>query len=118
MAATRDLVNHNDLQNGLNNTLMKANAYTDEQIAAVRFDLNEARKDSNAAVAGAMAVAGIPQVMEPGKGMFGGAIGHWDGQTAFAIGASVASEHVIFKAAASINTRGKAGGTLGAGFQF
>jgi autotransporter adhesin len=52
--------------------------------------------------------------------MVGGAVGHWNGQTAFAMGLSHASDdgRVIFKAAGSINTRGNAGGNVGAGFSF
>lgn len=115
---TRDAVTQTQLQQGMADTLAKANSYTDQQIASVRFDLKEARKDADAGVAGALAVAGIPQVMEPGAGMVGGAVGHWNGQTAFAIGASKAYEKVVVKAAASFDTRGNAGGHVGAGFQF
>lgn len=52
--------------------------------------------------------------------MVGDAIDHWNGQTAFTMGVSHASDdgRVVFKAAGSVNSRGNAGGNVGAGISF
>jgi hypothetical protein len=99
---------------------LKANDrnYINEQIASVRFDLREMRKDMNGAVAGALAISGIPQVIEQDGGMIGGAVGHYNGETSFAIGVSKSKDNMVFKAGASVNTRGSAGGHVGVGFGF
>ena len=102
-------------------------SYTDQRFSvldaglkAVTFDLRNARRDAFAGTASALAVAGIPQTMDPTKTMFGGAVGHYRGQTAFAIGASGATNDgaAVFKAGATIDTHGKGGFSAGAGFAF
>ena len=100
--------------------LSGANSYTNNQIAAVRFDMSKMNKDNNAGIASAMAMGSIPQAFEPGQGIIGGGVSTWNGQQGFAIGFSKASDNgrVIVKGSGTINTRGDAGAALGVGFQF
>jgi autotransporter adhesin len=115
-----DAVNVGQLSSGLNQTLAQANGYTDTRLSQLSFDVKEARRDANAGTAAAMALATVPQAYGPGMGMVGGGVSTWGGQQAFAVGASKANADGTFivKAGATVNTRGKGGGAVGAGFAF
>ena len=67
-----------------------------------------------------MAVAGIPQTLDRAGSMIGGAIGHYRGETAFAIGmsSSINDGRTVLKAGATMDTHGKGGFSAGAGFSF
>jgi autotransporter adhesin len=118
--STSDAVNVGQLNSGLNQTLTQANAYTDARLNQVNFDLKKVRRDANGGTAAAMALATIPQAYGPGMGMIGGGISTWGGESAFAVGVSKANADGTFvlKVAATMNTRGKGGGAVGAGFAF
>ncbi|RIV89166.1 YadA family autotransporter adhesin [Aurantiacibacter zhengii] len=125
--AATDAVNLGQLQAGMADVLADSISYTDQQfgllsaqISDVAFDLEEFREEAFAGTAGAMAVAGIPQTMEPGRSMFGGAIGHYRGETAFAIGASTTFNEGrgVLKAGATVDTHGEGGFSAGAGISF
>lgn len=139
--AATDATNLGQLQAGLNSTLASANTYTDTRFGQVgtrvdqlttrvdeiAFDLGEVdnnvrrvRRDAFSGTASAMAVAGIPQTIEAGRSMVGGGIGHYRGQTAFAIGASTtfSEGRGVAKAGATLDTHGKGGFSAGAGFSF
>lgn len=98
----------------------QANAYTDGRIRALSFDLGRVRKDASAAAAGAMALAGMPQPYEAGRGMLSMGAGTVQGQQAIAFGFAKAfsDEHTVMKVGATYNTRGKVGANLGVGYQF
>ena len=66
-----------------------------------------------------LAAAGLPQAYEPGKGMIAIAGGTYQGQSAIAFGFSEAfsDEHTVIKASASYDSRGKAGASVGMGYQ-
>jgi hypothetical protein len=122
-----DAVNLGQLQSGLSSTMASSNAYTDSQFAILEdrisnldFDLSDTRRDAFAGTASALAVAGIPQTIEPGKTMIGGAVGHYRGQTAFAIGISstFAGGNGVFKAGGTVDKHGKGGFNAGAGISF
>ena len=129
--AATDAVNVGQLQasmtSAMNNAVSQANDYTDNlfgslstRIDDIEFDLDEAREEAFSGTASALAVAGIPQTIEPGRSMVGGAIGHYRGETAFAIGASSTFNdgRGVVKAGATIDTHGKGGFNAGAGFSF
>ncbi|WP_347303430.1 YadA-like family protein [Croceibacterium sp. TMG7-5b_MA50] len=139
--AATDATNLGQLQAGLNSTLVNANAYTDTRFGVVdnrvnqlttrvdqiAFDLGEmdnslrrARRDAFSGTAGAMAVAGLPQTIEAGRSMVGGGIGHYRGQTAFALGVSstFSEGRGVVKAGGTLDTHGKGGFSAGAGFSF
>jgi len=106
------------LQGGLSQTLADANAYTDLRIAEIGFDFDGLRDEAFAGTAAAMALATIPQTMEAGKSLIGGAVGHYRGQTAFGFGVSTAGDDVAFKASGTIDMNGKGGIAVGAGVSF
>lgn len=115
-----DAVNLAQLVATSNQTLLSANAYTDVRIAEVRFDLGQLRQDTDAATASSMAIATIPQSIQPGRGMFGIGTATWQGESAVALGISKATPDgdVVVNFRASINTRGDGGAAGGVGFAF
>ena len=111
--AATDAVNLGQLQSGLNNVLANSMTYTDERfgvladrIDGVAFDLEQYRDEAFAGTAGALAVAGIPQTIEAGRSMVGGAVGHYRGETAFAIGVSTtfSDGQGVIKAGGTVDT--------------
>ena len=125
--AATDAVNLGQLQSGLNNVLANSMTYTDERfgvladrIDGVAFDLEQYRDEAFAGTAGALAVAGIPQTIEAGRSMVGGAVGHYRGETAFAIGVSTtfSDGQGVIKAGGTVDTHGKGGFSAGAGISF
>ncbi|MFL9999214.1 YadA-like family protein [Paraburkholderia sediminicola] len=108
-----DAVNLGQLNSASSSTLNQANAYTDQKLGNVRAD-------SNAGTASAMAMAGLPQAVIPGKGMVAIAGGTYSGQSAAALGVSALSRSGkwAYKATASTSTRGSYGVTAGAGFHW
>lgn len=115
-----DAVNLAQLVSASNQTLLSANTYTDLRIAEVRFDLGQLRQDTDAATASSMAIATIPQAIQPGRGMFGIGTATWQGETAIALGISKATADgdFVVNLRASINSRGDGGAAGGVGFSF
>lgn len=115
-----DAVNLGQLNAGMNQALVSANAYTDARINALQFDLKKARRDAEGATAAAMALAGIPQSYQPGMGMVGMGVGTWQGESAIAMGVSKASEDGTFvvKVGGAYNTRSEGGASAGFGIAF
>ncbi|MBS7669959.1 YadA family autotransporter adhesin [Croceicoccus gelatinilyticus] len=115
-----DAVNLRQMQSGIDAALATANAYTDMRFAEIAFDLDDVRRASYAGTAGALAVSGLPQVIESEGQMIAGAIGHYRGETAFAIGYSASSSdgRAVFKFNGTVDTHGYAGISTGAGFAF
>lgn len=125
--AATDAVNLGQMQSGLASVMANSMTYTDQRfdvlsdrIDGLSFDLSNAREEAFAGTAGALAVAGIPQTMEEGKSMFGGSIGHYRGETAFALGLSTTLNdgQAVVKAGGTMDTHGKGGFSAGAGFSF
>ncbi|WP_406694245.1 YadA family autotransporter adhesin [Sphingomonas cannabina] len=118
--APTDAVNVQQLNDGLSKTLQSANAYTDQKVAGIQYDLSQVRREANAGTAGALAAAGMPQAFEPGRGMlaFGG--GTYRGQSAFALGLSRVMDDgvTVVKAGATYDTQQHVGANVGVGFQF
>ncbi len=111
-----DAVNLQQLQDSLQMSM----DYTDMRFEQFGYDLQQLSKDANGGTANAMAAAGLPQVIESDGRMVAGAVGHYRGQTAFALGASAAFNdgRAVAKFNGSVNTRGHAGISAGAGFAF
>ncbi len=104
----------------MGDTLATANAYTDARLGQLDFDLARTRRDAAGGTASALAVAGIPQPMDAGTGMLGVGVSTWQGERAFAIGFSKASDNgrVVVRIAGSMNTRREGGANAGVGFAF
>ena len=92
----------------------------DNATRSLHNKINDVDKDLRAGVAMAMAVAGLPQAYMPGKSILAMSAGTYRGQGGFALGLSHATENRawVFKGAATVDTRGNIGGTIGAGYQF
>ncbi|WP_162253822.1 YadA-like family protein [Rhodanobacter sp. Root179] len=111
--ADTDAVNVGQLNTGLARAVNWANSYTDQQV-------RELGNRANAGVAAAMAMAGMPQAYEPGKSMAAVSAGTFRGESSLAIGVSTISEggRWVYKLTGSTDTRGDAGVSIGAGFQW
>ncbi|WP_436226854.1 YadA family autotransporter adhesin, partial [Caballeronia sp. LjRoot29] len=108
-----DAVNVNQLNQSAGSTLKSANDYTDSQTEG-------ARRDAYAGTAAALAVAGLPQAVLPGRGMVALGGGTYGGQSAVAIGISQLSENGIwaYKVSGTTSTRGQFGVSVGAGMHW
>lgn len=118
--APMDAVNLGQFNAGLADTLNRANAYTDQRFAEMDFDLRSTRRDALGGTATALAVAGLPQAYEAGKGMIAMAGATYGGESAFAFGLSKAFNDgiTVVKLSGSRDSRGRTGVTGGVGFQF
>ncbi|MDH2236996.1 YadA-like family protein [Pigmentiphaga sp. GD03639] len=89
-------------------------------ISSVRDDLRRVERNANAGAASAMAVAGLPQAYTPGRSMASAAASHYLGQSAIAVGLSTISENGrwVYKIAGNVNSQGKVGAVIGAGYQW
>ena len=102
------------------NQLTAVNNNLQQQIDGNRRDIKRNRDRANAGIAAAMATAGLPQAYLPGKSMVAAAGGVWRGESGFAIGVSTVSDNGkwVLKGSANTSSRGGAGGTIGAGYQW
>lgn len=100
--------------------LTAVNNNLQQQIDGNRRDIKRNRDRANAGIAAAMATAGLPQAYLPGKSMVAAAGGVWRGESGFAIGVSTVSDNGkwVLKGSANTSSRGGAGGTIGAGYQW
>ena len=118
--APTDAVNVQQLNDGLDSAVERANAYTDTRLVGITTDLRDLRRDADAGTAGALAAAGLPQAFEPGRGMLAFGAGTFQGESAFAMGLSRVMDDgaAVFKAGVTYDTRDRAGANVGLGFQF
>ncbi|MEG8040164.1 YadA-like family protein [Sphingomonas sp. LR60] len=118
--ADTDAVNVAQLNGAMGAAIDAANSYTDQRVAALSFDLSRVNRDVSAGVAGAMAMAGMPQPFEEGKSMFSLGAGTFRGQSAVAMGVSriMTDGHTIVKLGATYNSRKSLGANVGIGYQF
>jgi len=90
-------------------------------ITTIQFDLKKLSRIRQAGDARNAALAGMPQVITPGRGMIATSMGGSGSAIAFAVGASKSfnDDHTLVKAAASFATRTKeVTWNLGAGYEF
>jgi autotransporter adhesin len=115
-----DAVNVGQLSSGLSQTLASANDYTDQRVAAFGQDLGNFKRESAAGIAGSLAVAGLPQAIDPGKAMVAGGVGYHRGEAALALGASSRFNdgQAVVNIGASVDSRGYGSANAGVGFQF
>jgi autotransporter adhesin len=114
--AGNDAVNVNQLNAGL----AAANQYTDAKLGQVQANLDKVSREANAAAAGAMAMANLPQAAIPGKSMVSAGVAGFDGQAAMALGVSKLADNGrwIVKFSGTANSRGKVGVAAGMGFHW
>lgn len=118
--ASTDAVNVGQLDAAVDGAVTIANAYTDARISALDFNIEDVRKEGRAGAAAALAAAGMPQAMEPGKTMVAAGVGTYRGRSAMAIGFSHAldSGKGAFKLGLTYDSSEKVGANAGVGFQF
>ena len=126
--AATDAVNVGQLNNAIgnvtniaiNSAVTQANAYTDALFSELEFQLDDVRKDARAGTSAALAAAGLPQPMEPGRTMVAAGAGFYRGKGAFAIGASHALDNgkSVFKVGITYDASEHVGANAGVGFQF
>ena len=94
--------------------------YVDRSVGAVRSELNKTDKKLRGGIAGATAIANIPQVTKPGGLVLGLGVGNYRGQSAVAVGYSRASDNnrVIFKVSGAVTTQGDYNVGAGVGYQW
>jgi trimeric autotransporter adhesin len=94
--------------------------YTDGQINQLRSEIAANQKDMRAGVAGAMAMATMPQASTPGKNMLSAGVATFQGQTSVALGLSrlLQDGKWVLRVNATADTRGSVGVAAGAGFQW
>lgn len=119
-SADTDATNVGQVNAGLQAAVAQAQSYTDLRIDQLGQDMVRLRRDSDGGIAGALAAAALPQAADAGRGMVGMGFGTFGGQTAFALGLSARtrSGRAVFRAGASVDTRGRAGANAGVGLQF
>lgn len=89
-------------------------------VDSVRKDLQKNDKKLRGGIAGAAALANIPQVTQAGSNLLGVGVGNYRGKSAVAVGYSKANESnkVIFKMSGSATTQGDFNVGAGIGYQW
>lgn len=84
------------------------------------YQIEENKQENEAGIAGAMAMAGMPQAFIPGKSMISGGIATYKGEGSVAVGMSRISDNGrwIYKFNGSADTKGNSGAAVGAGFHW
>lgn len=102
-----------------NHILKSANDYTDQRISNLEATFQSENDELRAGIAGAMALTGLPQAFDYGRGMFSIAGASYRGETAVAIGASAVFESgVTVKFGATTDSQKNTGATVGFGYHF
>jgi autotransporter adhesin len=111
---------NNAVSNVVNTAVTQANAYTDARLSELGFDLDHVRKDSRAGTAAALAAAGLPQPMDPGKSMIAGGVGVYRGKAAFSLGLSHVPDNgkSVWKVGVTYDSSEHVGASGGFGVQF
>nr|WP_317890038.1 YadA-like family protein [Pseudomonas sp. JM0905a] len=115
-----DAVNLGQLNKSVADITNNANAYTDVQVNGLRHDLNELDDELSAGIAGAMAMASLPQPYSPGASMAAVGLGNYRGQSSLAVGVSRISDNGkwVTKLQGSADSQGEVGVSVGVGYQW
>ncbi|MEQ9661313.1 MAG: YadA-like family protein [Parasphingopyxis sp.] len=115
-----DAVNLQQLQSGMAGSVAMANAYTDEMFSRVGGAINNVDNDAEGGIAGAMALAALPQANRPGASMFSIGVGQFGSEAGFAMGLSTTFDdgNGVFRLGGTVDSRGHGGANAGVGFQF
>ncbi|ENX5570382.1 YadA-like family protein [Enterobacter hormaechei] len=111
-AATQDL-------QATRQSLQAMNTHTSQQFKSLRDEVDNNKKQANAGISGAMAMASLPQVQTNQRVMFSAGGATYNGESALAVGASVNfNSHVIAKVSFSDDTANNMGASVGIGMGF
>ena len=94
--------------------------YVDSKLGSVHSDLRKTEKKLRGGIAGATAIANIPQATKAGGSMLGLGVGNYKRQSAVAVGYSKVTDNnkVIFKVSGAATTRGEYNIGAGVGYQW
>ena len=115
-----DAVNFDQLNKSVTNITNNTTAYTDQRFSELKRDLKKQDNTLSAGIAGAMAMASLPQPYSPGASMTSIAVANYRGQSALSFGISRISDNGrwVGKLQASTSTQGDTGVGLGIGYQW
>lgn len=100
-------------------TLQAMNNNTSQQFKSLRDEVDNNKKQANAGISGAMAMAGLPQVQTNQRVMFSAGGATYNSESALAVGASVnVNSHTIAKVSFSDDTANNMGASVGVGIGF
>ena len=100
-------------------TLQAMNNNTNQQFKSLHDEVDNNKKQANAGISGAMAMAGLPQVQTNQHVMFSAGGATYNNESALAVGASVNfNSHVIAKVSFSDDTANNMGASVGVGMGF
>ncbi|WP_282597896.1 YadA-like family protein [Pseudomonas chlororaphis] len=115
-----DAVNLDQLTRSVADITSSANAYTDQRYMELKNDLKQQDEIPSAGIAGAMAMASLPQSYSPGSSMTTAAASTYRGQASLAFGVSHMSSNGrwVTKLQGSTDTQRKVGLAVGIGYQW
>lgn len=115
-----DAVNYDQLKSSVASVGSEANAYTDKRVNQLKDDMDQQNKKLGAGIASAIAMANLPQPVDPNASMFTMGAGAYHGESGLAMGLSHRSEsgRWVTKASISTNTQDDWSLGVGAGYQF
>lgn len=100
-------------------TLQAMNNNTSQQFKSLHDEVDNNKKQANAGISGAMAMAGLPQVQTNQHVMFSAGGATYNSESALAVGASVnVNSHTIAKVSFSDDTANNMGASVGVGIGF
>ncbi|QQE41433.1 YadA C-terminal domain-containing protein [Enterobacter asburiae] len=95
------------------------NNNTNQQFKSLHEEVDNNKKEANAGISGAMAMAGLPQVQTNQRVMFSAGGATYNGESALAVGTSVNfNEHMVGKVSFSDDTANNMGASVGVGIGF
>ncbi|CAH6636802.1 YadA C-terminal domain-containing protein [Pseudocitrobacter vendiensis] len=98
--------------------LNKLNA-TNNKYSSLKDEVDNNKKQANAGISGAMAMAGLPQVQANQQFMFSAGAATYESESALAVGGSVNfNDHVVGKVSFSADTASNMGASVGVGVGF
>lgn len=118
--APTDAVNVGQMQQSIGAMSNQFYDYTDSRYNALRHDLQKQDNVLSAGIAGAMAMATLPQPYSPGASMAAVGLGNFRGQGALAVGVSKISDDGkwVTKLQGGMNSQGNTGVAVGVGYQW
>src|SRR5471030_2787412 len=111
-----DAVNVNQLKSGI----ADANQYTDNKFGDLKSMIDGNKDKMSAGIAGAMAMASLPQPYSAGASMVSMGGGTFQNQSAVALGVSTISDNCkwVTKLSCTTNSQGDLGAAVGVGYQW
>lgn len=104
----------------MNDAVSDSYQYTNNKFGDLKNMINDQKDKLSAGIAGAMAMAGLPQPYSAGASMFSMSGGTYQGESAVALGVSTISDNGkwVSKLSGSTNSQGDYGAAIGVGYQW